>query len=186
MLIICAGRSRSGSTLLYNLIRLTLMELVGSDKVYSRGIRSYNKRDELAYNVVKLHDSNDPYFFSNATYVFSSVRDSDAQRKSILKFRRIMKDQELTDRQLNKFIAYDKNRYKKWSSHKNFVATFDFADLVSNKQKIIESIADTFNMPINNAIIVSIINKLNSLKLPSKIKVVDPETCLTWHHFTSI
>ena len=66
MLIVCAGRSRSGSTLMYNLIRLTLIEVFENSNVYSRGVRFYKKKDELKYNIVKLHDTDDNYFEKNA------------------------------------------------------------------------------------------------------------------------
>ena len=89
MLIVCAGRSRSGSTLMYNLIRLALIESFGEADVYARGIRYYKKKRERKYNIVKLHDSNDKYFEKNADYVFSSHRNESDQRKSIVKFRKV-------------------------------------------------------------------------------------------------
>jgi len=185
MLIVCAGRSRSGSTLLYNIVRLTIVEFVGKNKVYSRGISHYNRKSELEYNIVKLHDTNNSYFYDNADYVFSSHRNETDQKKSILKFRKIMKDQVLTDKQLNQFVGYDAKRYKKWSSHPNFYRSFDFNMLVNDKQTVVKEICSILDFDINNDKILTVVNTIDDLKLPSKNKIMDPETCLTWHHFTS-
>ena len=182
MLIVCAGRSRSGSTLLYNLVRLTLIEAFGKSKVYARGVRYYKKKHELKYNIVKLHDSNDRYFERNADYVFSSNRNESDQRKSIVKFRNLMKNHILNKKNLDEFVKYDLRRYKKWSSHKNFVKTFKFNTLVNNKEKIVKEISDKLNLNIDNIDII--VEKVNSLPLPSKNVKIDRESCLTWHHIT--
>lgn len=184
MLIICAGRSRSGSTLMYNLVRLTLVEFVGSS-VYGRGIRSYKKNSERKYNIVKLHDSNDKYFEKNADYVFSSHRNESDQRKSILKFRKLMKNQSLNKKSLNEFIKYDYRRYKKWANHKKFVKTFEYYDLVHNKEDVIKELSHILlRVNIINDVVKIIINKVDNLQMPSKKQKKDPETCLTWHHTT--
>jgi hypothetical protein len=184
MLIVCAGRSRSGSTLLYNLVRLTLVELFGEESVYGRGIGFYRRKDERKYNVVKLHDSQNKYFELTADYVFSSNRSEKDQRESILKFRKIIKNQSLSKRELDAFINYDYRRYKKWSSHKNFVKTFKYNTLVNDKKKIIREICKAMNFKIKDDTIKIIIRKVNNLQLPSKEEKRDPVTALTWHHIT--
>ncbi len=181
MLIVCAGRSRSGSTLMYNLIRLALIESFGEADVYARGIRYYKKKRERKYNIVKLHDSNDKYFEKNADYVFSSHRNESDQRKSILKFRKLMKNHILNKDKLDQFIKYDYSRFKKWSKHKKFVTTFEYDALVNNKEKVIKEVSDIFNLDILSDIIIQ---KVNNLSLPSKEAKRDRETCLTWHHIT--
>ena len=184
MLIVCAGRSRSGSTLLYNLVRLTLIELFGKLNVYGRGVRNYRRSDELKYNIVKLHDSGNNYFYDDADYVFSSCRNEEDQKRSIIRFRKIMKDQKLSNKQLMKFMKYDYRRYKKWISHPKFVKTFEFNDLINSKNVIVEELCKILGYTITNDSIYDIIYKLDNIKLPSKNRKKDPETCLTWHHFT--
>ena len=185
MLIVCAGRSRSGSTLLYNLIRLTLIKLFGKDNVYGRGGRHYKKNHERNYNIVKLHDSTDSYFERTADYVFSSQRNEQDQRKSIISFRKLIKNQTISAKGLNDFIKFDYSRYKKWSGHKNFVKTFEYNDLVDNKDEVIKEICiKVINLNIIDDLVSIIIDEVDKLKMPSKEGKIDQETCLTWHHIT--
>ena len=185
MLIVCAGRSRSGSTLMYNLVRLTLTEFVGKSSVYGRGINHYKKNRERKYNIVKLHDSDDKYFEKNADYVFSCQRNESDQRKSILKFRKLMKNQSLNKESLDEFIKYDYKRYIKWANHKTFVKIFEYNDLVNNKEKVIKKISRVLlGINIIDDVVNIIIDKVDNLKMPSKKQKNDPETCLTWHHTT--
>ena len=182
MLIVCAGRSRSGSTLMYNLVRLTLIEFFGKNN--ARGVKFYKKKHECKYNIIKLHDSNDKYFEKNADYIFSTHRDESNQRKSIIRFRRIIKNYVVCNEDLNEFIKYDYSRYKKWSSHKNFVKTFEYNLLVNSKEEVIKEISNVFNLNITSKIVDIIIKKINNLEMPSRKIGANPETCLTWHHKT--
>jgi hypothetical protein len=181
MLIVCAGRSRSGSTLLYNIIRLTLIEAFGKEKVYARGLRNYKHNHEKKYNVVKLHDTDDAHFENNATYVFSSRRNEEEQRESVIRFRKIMKNQNISKKSLDEFIEYDFTRYRKWVTHRNFVKTFDYEDLVHNKEKVIKYICKILKINVDSDLVIE---KVNNLKMPDKKTKIDPETCLTWKHIT--
>jgi len=182
MLIVCAGRSRSGSTLMYNLVRLTLEESFGIDNVYAITHKHYDKNNNKKCNVVKIHGHNN-YLFKNATHVFSCERNLEDQKLSILKFRKIIKNQELSEDELEKFIEYDLSRYERWKNHINFLTTFKFEDLVNNKKIIISEIISLLDLKFDYDA-DNIINKLNVLKLPKK--GYDKKTGLTWHHFTSI
>ena len=180
MLIICAGRSRSGSTLMYNIVRLTLEEVFGKHKVYASVINGYNKSNEKEHNVVKIHGHCN-YLFKNATHVFSCKRNKEDQKISLYKHRKQIKNQELNDEELEDFIKYDLSRYEKWKGHKNFVKTFRFEDLVDDKELIISEIISSLNLKVPN--VQNIIEKLNQLKMPKK--GYDKKTGLTFNHFTS-
>ena len=184
MLIVCAGRSRSGSTLLYNIVRLTLVEIFGKKNVYGRGINFYKKNQQRKYNIVKLHDSPDRYFWNSANYIFSSVRNEKDQRKSIVAYKRIIKNVNMTEKKLDEFINNDFRRYKKWSQHKNFVGTFKYNNLLNHKEKVIRKVCKTLNKEISKEQIKNIIKEVDSLKLPSRKKKRDPESGLSWHHIT--
>lgn len=180
-LIICAGRSRSGSTLLYNLIRITIEEVLGDNNVYSTVYRNYDKNNNRPCHVVKTHGHSN-YLFNNAAYIFSCERDLGEQKGSIRRFRKVAKNQNISDKDLEKFIKYDLNRYNKWKSHKNFVKTFKFNDLVNNKKLVISEIVDLLKLDVLCGL-DTIIKKLNQLKLPKS--GYDKKTGLTFGHFTS-
>lgn len=180
MLIVCAGRSRSGSTLMYNLVRLTLKSLFG-DEVYGASHRHYDKSNKCKYHIVKIHEYNS-YFFSKADAVFSCSRNSVQQKRSIKKFRLVMKGQDISDKELEDFVRHDKARFNKWKTNPNYKKTFRFSSLVHEKEKVIDEICDLlgFSKVSSKA---KIIDELNNLKRPSK--GFDKESCLTAHHFTS-
>jgi hypothetical protein len=180
MLIVCAGRSRSGSTLLYNLVRVTLCESVGKDKVYACSHRYYNSRVKKPYHVIKIHEY-DPRFARKTRCVFSCFRDEEAQRKSILKFRKIVKKQDLTQEELDKFIQHDKERFNRWKKHRKFVEAFNFNDLVNNPDYVINKICKSLKLKAVDS--NRILEIINCLPLPDK--KFDKETCLTPSHFTS-
>lgn len=182
MIIVCAGRSRSGSTIMYNLIRLTLEESVLKENVYGRMHRDYDRNNAKKHHIVKIHGY-DKYLFENATHVFSCTRNLKQQKASIIKFRKLMKSQDLSESELNEFINYDLNRYNKWKSHKNFVKSFRFDDLVNNKTMIIHEVCRLLGLKVMNNSEV-IIKRLNDIKLPTK--GYDKETGLTSDHFTSV
>ncbi len=182
MLIICAGRSRSGSTLLYNLIRLTLINIKGKKNVYGCSHRFYNRRNPSKYHVVKIHD-HDQQLWNTADFVFSSKRNEADQRKSIKKFREIIKNEILTEKELSKFIKKDNKRFLKWQGHKKFKKVFSFKQLVKNKPEVIKEICKILNLKLENET-EDIIKDINELKIPKK-KGMNKESCLIYHHFTS-
>ena len=178
-LIVCAGRGRSGSTLMYNMVRLLLIEAFGRDKVYGSTHLKYNKNDNRPYHVVKIHH-HDQYLWDKADMVFSTHRDEKGQKLSFWKHQKLMKGKNLNDKELTDFIAYDYSRYLKWASHPNFKETFEFDNLINSKPLIIQLLCNIFNV---NVSIEKVIQKLDSLKLPKK--GLDIESCLTPHHFTN-
>jgi len=183
MLIICAGRSRSGSTLSYNLVRLALIHIFGKKNVYGRGWRYYDKDISTEIHVVKIHGYRD-YFWDNADFVFSSIRDKEEQKSSIFKFQKVMKHRSLSDAKIEEIIKYDHSRYKKWVTHKNFVKTFDFNELVCEKEMVIKFLFKIFLFDdYNDDDISKIICDLNNIRFLGK--GYDPETCMTSSHFTS-
>jgi hypothetical protein len=182
MLIICAGRGRSGSTLLYNLIRITLETIKGKKNVYGRSHRFYKKNNPSKYHVVKIH-GHDNYLWEKADFIFSSNRNEVDQKKSIIKFRKIIKNQDLTSYELNEFLKIDLNRFQKWQGHKKFKKVFPFKQLTKNKPEVIKEICKILNLNLENKT-ETIIKNVDELKIPEK-KGMNKESCLIYHHFTS-
>jgi len=181
MIIVAAGRSRSASTLLYNIIRLTLSEVMGSGNVYGTILRNYNKKDPRDCHVIKTH-GHDEYLYDNADYVFSSAREELGQRLSILRHQKLQIDKNLTSGQLDKIVNHDYKRYLRWKSHKNFKSTFEFEKIINDKEFIISSICNTLDLIVPGDIQI-VLDDLNSLNLPDS--GVDPVTGLTSHHITN-
>jgi hypothetical protein len=179
-LIVCAGRSRSGSTLLYNMVRLTVQTIKG--KVYARSHRHFKKSNNNKFQITKIHDY-DRYFYNNANYVFTCHRDEKDQRKSIINFRKQIKNKTLSEKELNEFIKYDLRRYKKWKQNTNFSHDFSFDRLVNDKIGCIKKICKVLGFNPNDNQIDKIIKSLNEIKMPDK--KYDPETCMTYNHYTS-
>ncbi len=180
MIVVCAGRSRSGSTLLYNVVRLILKEFFG-DAVYCSLYKYYNHNNALKHHVIKIHGY-DKHLYNNADYVFSCDRPKNSQFESIKNHQLLMKGKKLSDFEIEKIIDNDYNRYKKWAKHKNFIKTFGFDELISDKEKVIKELCIIFELKLSNRL-VNIINNINKIVLPNE--GMDKITGLTAHHFTS-
>jgi hypothetical protein len=184
MLIVCAGRSRSGSTLLYNLVRLTMIEIYGKENVYGRGINFYRKGRQKKYNIAKLHDTSDSYFYINADYVFSCRRNQRDQKESIKRVRHLNRNQNLSEEDLDRLVQSDFLRYKKWANHKNFITTFDYHLLVNKKDQVIRKICKALRIKVSTDQITNIINEVNRIKPPKVGEKRNPETALIWNHIS--
>jgi hypothetical protein len=135
-LIICAGRGRSGSTLQYNIIKFTYYYFFGSENVYAAAhVRDYNPNNKSKYHIIKNHDPDD-FLFKSCDEVYSSKRNIKDQKQSRKLHAKLMKKQDLTETQLLEWLDYDKKRWIKWKSNKNFKYTFSFEDIL-NKKKLL-------------------------------------------------
>lgn len=72
--MVCAGIPRSGSTWLYNAVRLLLQREHGEGSVYGTWVDRYDAANPARWHVVKIHDANDPLAW-RAKCVLTSRRD---------------------------------------------------------------------------------------------------------------
>ena len=72
--VLSLGMSKSGSTVLYNIIRLIWSHKFGDNEVYGCYYPEYKKEKFAKYNVVKCHNMI-PLFKSEGRFIFDSVRD---------------------------------------------------------------------------------------------------------------
>jgi hypothetical protein len=73
-LVVCAGIPRSGSTWLYNAIRLLLQHEHGERRVYGAWVDRYDATNASRWHVVKIHDPSEPLAW-RAKCVVTSRRD---------------------------------------------------------------------------------------------------------------
>jgi hypothetical protein len=73
-LVLCAGIPRSGSTWLYNAVRLLLMRSAGESGVYGAWIEQYDPAKSAAWHVVKVHEPNESLLW-RAKIALTSRRD---------------------------------------------------------------------------------------------------------------
>lgn len=181
MLIVSAGRSRSGSTVLFNIQRLTLEVLFGKENIHARYIRFYDKKREAKYHLVKIHGENE-YLFEHADYIFSAQRNIIDQAVSMLKFGKLH-GRDYSGETIFKKIKYDFGRYKKWVEHSKFVKSFHFDDLVYNKEKVIKEFCNEINLEIDDNKIGEILSLFKKIKIPNK-SGPNKITCLRQYHIT--
>jgi hypothetical protein len=162
------------------MIRLTIAESVGGENVYARSHRFYNPGKTHTYHVVKIHEY-DNYLARRCSHVFSCYRDGGEQRRSIKRFRKIVKNQNLTESELDEFIQHDLNRFNRWKNNKKFIKAFKFEDLINNKEIVIKELCRI--LKLKNVEPKRVIERINNLELPKS--KFDKETCLTAKHFTS-
>jgi hypothetical protein len=178
-LIVCAGRGRSGSVLLYNLVRLTLSKAYGHENVYGSMHREYKRDNTAEYHVVKLHGHNN-YLWKRADAVFSCHRDEEDQKKSWISHQLRMKGIKRSVKEADDFIKMDLHRFERWKAHINFVKTFEFSDMIDARWQVIVELCDLFGLDISRNM-KDIMHEVDDFKLPKK--GYDVETGLTRSHF---
>lgn len=70
-LVLCAGIPRSGSTWLYNAVRLLLTQSAGEGNVYGAWIEQYDPASAAMWHVVKVHEPNESLLWRAKTALTS-------------------------------------------------------------------------------------------------------------------
>jgi hypothetical protein len=161
--IVAAGFYRSGSTWLFNAIRLLL------DTPYCSGRGEYNPNNPNPIHLIKAHKHQS----LKADYVFTSWRNKaevlESMERSGKEFRGIPEDYDIY-----------KADYRKWNALSNYEVSY--RDIVECPEVPIFAIANTIH-PEREYNITEIANQLRNLKPPKRGR--DPVTFLHEGHFTS-
>jgi hypothetical protein len=178
-IIVCAGRSRSGSTLLYNIVRMVYENLFGEEHVYSSYYGTYDTKNSKKYHIIKIHGST-PYLYQHASKVYSSFRDVVEQARSIYGHRLLQIEQTLTNKEIVDLIKHDYSRYSEWKRHTKFVEAFAYQDILALRDVIL-SLArhEGKEQDVDVDLVVSKVEKI----VPPK-KGLDHTTGLTSEHRT--
>lgn len=151
---VIAGMPRTGSTLLYNLIRLMLKYKY--DNVNGMFYKKWNK-DLNNINVVKIHEFNKE-LHDNATLIFTSVRDLRDAMASFIRYKNMISSFDL-------FIDWCEimtDWYEVWKDSSNY--EFVYEDYIKDKNKIIFEIANLLEINITIDDINILLSDIDNLK----------------------
>lgn len=179
-LYVCAGMHRSGSTWLYNVVRLALMGL--GEYVYAttaEPVGMYDPEYPVKQHVVKTHTFRQD-LVKNATRVFTSRRDLRDVAASMVRLGNI--ENEVLP--VLKFLHWELRLYLQWSSFSKYESVYE--DMVQDKLLAVRSLLYKLGMALNmEANSNEIHAQVQALRAPPKeAKMYDPTTLLTPGHFT--
>jgi hypothetical protein len=167
MKIVCAGCHRSGSTWLYNAVRL-IME--SKNEVYACFVTEYDPENKSQVHVIKTHNWHKS-LEENADKIFTTKRDLRDIAASAI--RRGLIEEEDAISYLRKVI---KKEYMPWKSHSDLEIVYE--DLIINKNLQIQNIAKVLKVTVKPN---DIHQKIENLPIP---EVFDPLTQLHPNHIT--
>ena len=174
MLVVCAGVHRSGSTWLYNAVRLILID--SGKSVYGCFATNYDPKNEAEAHVVKTHNFVDS-LNENADFVFTSKRDlRDIVASAV---RRNLIDESDALPYLEKIM---KREYEPWKRHSNLEIGYERM-IRKKKPDYIKKLAEIMGIEDINP--SEIIGKIESLTVPQSEEDFDEETQLHFGHITN-
>ena len=175
--ILCAGMHRSGSTWLFNAIRL--IYICNNDSVYSYFFSEYDPKEgqNASIHVAKTHQFNDVLTTRDYDYIFTTCRDlrdlaASAVRKGMIDNR---------TRPIIKFLRKVlSEEYDAWSCYSDMEIVYE--EMMENDIEIIKKIAQFLNIDVDPA---SVSRAVNSLPFPKKGEDYFRDTQLHYQHITS-
>jgi len=175
-LIIIAGIKRSGSTWVYNAVRLCLEHAGYSVHIAGDG-QYYQKDCKADYQIIKVHPFHQ-WMADEADFVFTSDRDDDGIRASWQKFDGRM----LSDGLLEKWNRWLRswNEYScREMCYEDFIEDGPFDEVFTIWWHLFPKRRDEADTTASK-----VVNKLNAIKPPTD-KDYDPVTLLFSNHITS-
>ncbi len=174
MLVVCAGAHRSGSTWLYNAVRLILID--SGKSVYGCFATNYDPKNEAEAHVVKTHNVVD-YLKENADCIFTCRRDlRDIVASAV---RRGLIDESEALPYLEKIM---KREYESWKRHSNLEIQYERM-IRRKKPDYVKELAQI--MGIEDIDPLDIIGKIDSLTVPQSKEDFNEETQLHHGHITN-
>ena len=168
-LIIIAGIKRSGSTWMYNAVRLCLEEAGYS--VHIAGDGQYYEEDCGAdYQIIKSHPFHQ-WMADRADFVFTSDRDDEGIRASWQRF----KGEELTDAKMDKWRQW----FELWDRYSKYTMVYAWMRCEHERRRTVEGICKVLSVPFRDTTFASI----EAIRPPTD-KDYDPVTLLFSNHIT--
>lgn len=171
-LVVIAGIKRSGSTWLYNAVRLSILHAGRTVYIAGDG-NNYDPRCKADFQIMKRHPY-DPVLVDAADYIFTSDRDDDGIRESLKR----AFDTELTDHRLKRM----RNDLRRWRKRTDFHAEYD--DILNNKQKIIKGVSQALGLAFSPEDVSEVLRQLEATKPPTD-RNYDEVTFYFKNHITS-
>jgi hypothetical protein len=166
--IICAGCHRSGSTWLYNAVRL-IAKSTGKE-VYACFATTYDADNPAEIHVVKCHNFHK--FLQDVDLVFTTKRDlrdiaASAHRRGLITFKDVLP-------YLHRIINLE---YKPWRQYTSLEIPYE--ELVEDKKAYIKKLSEIMEIQVN---VDEIHEAIENLAIPEK--EFDPITQLHPNHIT--
>ncbi len=179
-LIVIAGIKRSGSTWMYNAVRLCLEHAGYSVHIAGDG-QFYQDDCKADYQIIKVHPFVQ-WMADRADYVFTSDRDDEGIRESWKRFR----GEELTEPKLQTWRVWlDKwNQVRYIKRHDYGDTHMHYASLSRNKGRVVGGICSVLGIRLSECAFGSLIDSLEQIEPPND-KDYDPVTLLFSNHITS-
>jgi len=167
---------RSGSTLIYNLLRLTVAEILGGKHSYSYGwVGDFDHTQRVAYSLIKIHEFDFELVARSSLIVYSYRDIREAMASQQRKFG--------TQPSLSLADTYIE-QYQRWSSVADITIRYESLD-TAFKHTLIKRVADLIQMgSVDTTRIVTALNQLPQ-KIPSEDNAYDSVTLLHPDHITS-
>ena len=151
MKILVAGMHKSGSTALFNIIRLCFKD------VYSSWCDYYNEKNESKIHLVKTH-SYSKELMEWADIIFTTKRDMKDSTASIKRF--LMAEK--IPYNFDKYLKLNTEYYEDWKEYSDY--EFVYEQYIEDPIKIINEIALMLNVSIDAELIYSMLGELISDK----------------------
>lgn len=139
ILYVAAGAGRSGSTLLYNMVRVSAQVLHRDIMVSVTPKDSWLAVLGDGVGVVKLHGFS-KRFANAADAVFTCKRDVREQAASEREHYRANKGRVLSDKELFEYVSGKRKERLLWEGCSSFTRCFDYEDLVEHPEKVAREI----------------------------------------------
>ncbi len=158
MNIVAAGIPRSGSTRLYNIIRLGMLQFFDKDQINAGWINSYSHKDGK-HNIVKVHDY-DPMWLDYGKHIFTTKRDIRYIASSAYEHKpydRFTKPEQLVASMHNVLKTYNL-----WKGVSDYEVVYE--DFPTKKEEIVRDIFKVIGLPVNVSKVLDELSKIGNSK----------------------
>ena len=158
MNIVTAGIPRSGSTRLYNIIRLGMLQFFDKDQINAGWISSYSHQDSK-HNRVKVHDY-DPMWLDYGKHIFTTKRDVRYIASSAYEHKPY--DHFTSPEQLVGSMRSVLKNYHLWKEASHYEVVYE--DFETKKESIVSDIFKIIGLPINVTKLLDDLTKIGNSK----------------------
>lgn len=171
--ILTAGMSRSGSTLLFNMVRLLCKET--GCLVYSTYYRDYQADRQCEWTVIKLHGYLDS-FHRKADFIFTPRRDMRDAVASAIRIKGIPNTRAAVEAYADKIIRL---HHGAWREHSDYEIPYEL--VIWNKRPHLVNIASVLGIDVD---IDRVLEKIDAIKGNGTEDGYDNETIMLHNHIT--
>jgi len=140
--IICAGIARSGSTRLYNIVRLGLEQNFPAEQISAQWVNSFVPGEH--HNILKIHDFKKRWL-NWSDFVFTTRRDIRYIAASALDLmpRGTYKNTDSIIQMCKEIL----DMYEAWNDHTDYELVYE--DFKENKEKVVQTIFGILGLPVD-------------------------------------